>query len=141
MGSAKHCSHTFETVDKGICFRHRIIKCKRSSGTPRYSETLHERLGTMVTGSHGYTELVEQHPDIVVMLVVDVKRYYRAFVGSRPVDIDSGYFFDEPVGCVLEKHSLVSRNVVISDFLDEVNGSGNGGYVDEVGSTRLELLG
>lgn len=102
---------------------------------------VHQWLGAVVTGAYLHSEFVEQEADVVGMVVAEQERDYSLLAGSLPEDTDGRYLFEKAVGGVPEQVLLVGVDSVEPNPLDEVDGTAEGGDVDEVRGAGFKLEG
>lgn len=63
----KHFSYTLDSGDEGINVLASVVESKAGTTGSLYAQTVHQRFGTMVAGTNGDTEAVEQSAHIEVV--------------------------------------------------------------------------
>ena len=76
---------------------------------------MHQGLGAMMTGAHGYAEFVKQKPYVIVMLIPDKEGYDGSLSGSSAEDTHTRHFVNHPAGGVFEKLLFMGRNPAKTD--------------------------
>lgn len=69
----EHCDDAFNCVYEIVGFFKCVVYSERSACATLYAETLHQRLGTMVSCTNGYSEFVKQKAEVIIMYVGNVE--------------------------------------------------------------------
>ena len=92
----------------------------------------------MVAGAHSDAQLVEQQAHVIAVDVAHQKRHDSTLVGSGAIDACT-VNLEQPARHGLQQLVLVSGDVGHAQFLDIVDGPGQGGNAHIVGRTGLKL--
>ena len=126
--------------EEGVDFGCGVVDGEGGAYGAGNAEALHKGLGTVVTGAHRHTHLVQQDADIVGVLAVDQEAEHGTFVIGGAVDGDVADVAQARLGAA-QQGDFVLLHLLEADAVDEVEGLAEGGDVDEVRGAGLELEG
>ena len=109
----QHAAHSLNTLNKRIHLGMCIIKSETGSACPFYAQAMHERLGTMMTRTHSYTQSVKQGAHVQMMDVAHLEGEHSIMMlhTGRTIDVHTLYLTHLLHG-ITGKFPLVSLNIL-----------------------------
>ena len=138
MRSREHYLGSFDGIEEGVYVGIGSVDAERSSDSADNSETLHERLSAVMTGTDGDPHLVKNHADVIGVSLAEQEADGARVVGGLT---DETHTADgtQSVHGTIDKLTFTDGDIVHAYAVDKINSGSQTYSSDIIGSAGLKL--